>query len=250
MNRVTVVVTVACALATASPAAADVDYAAYAAKAEIAARAGAKFSFAAVNRVRRSIALGPLLGVYGGTSIVPTQDFGSGVTFGMALYTFHIPSILDIDKLLEEQLEVAVKAEAARIVAEGGVPDFKAIAKKAYESLKEDLVGKIHPRTLEKPKLGIVIEGVAQFKPGNALGARLSLMYGVGPASLGLGAGFLRGGNNTSAYVGPELSVRLTPIGKSWTPVFDLYARFDIGFDEGERPYLITVGGRALLDLI
>lgn len=250
MNRNSIAVAIACSLASAAPASAEVDLAEVAAKAELVARTSAKVGFAAVNRVRRSIAFGPHAGAYAGAAIVPNGQLVSGITFGIALYTFDIPSILDINKLLQAQLEIAIKAEASRIIAEGGTPDLEAIARAAYENLKDDIMGKIRPRTLEKPKLGVIAEGIAQMQPGNAVGARLSLTYGIGPASLGLGAYFLRGGGNTTAYVGPDLSVRLTPWGKSWTPVIDLYARLDVGFDEGERPYVFTVGGRMLLDLI
>lgn len=250
MNRNTITVAIACTLASAAPASADVDPAEVAAKAELVLKTSARVSFAAINRVRRSIAFGPHAGTYVGTSIVPTSQLVSGITFGIALYTFDIPTILDIDKLLKAQLEIAIRAEASRVLAEGGVPDLEAIARTAYENIKDDIMGKIRPKTLEKPKLGVILEGMAQLQPGNAMGARLSVTYGIGPMSLGLGAYVLRGGGNTAAYVGPDLSVRLTPWGKSWTPVIDLYARLDVGFDEGERPYLFTVGGRMLLDLI
>lgn len=207
------------------------------------------------NRVRRSIAFGTHVGTYAGTSFGPGNELVTGVTFGMALYQFDVPSILDIDKLLQAQLEIIIKSESSRIIAEGGIPDLEAIARSAYGNLKEDIMGKIRPRTLEEPKLGVIIEGIAQAQPGdvmggNAMGARASVTYGVGPISLGLGAGFLRGDGNTAAYAGPNLSLRLTPWGTSWTPVIDLYARGDVGFDEGERHYVVTVGGRMLLDLI
>jgi hypothetical protein len=250
MNRNTIAVAIACSLASAAPASADVDYAEVAAKAEMVVSTGAKVGIATVNRVRRSIAFGPHAGTYAGVAIVPNSQLVSGITFGMALYTFDIPTILDIDKLLKAQLEIAIRAEASRIIAEGGKPDIEAIARTAYANLKEDIMGKIQQRTLEKPKLGVILEGMAQLQPGNAMGARLSVTKGIGPVSLGLGAYFLRGGGNTAAFVGPDLSLRLTPWGKSWTPVIDIYARLDVGFDEGERPYVVTVGGRMLLDLI
>lgn len=289
MNRCTIVVALAFCLAAAAPAHADLkdDSKAAASDAKAAAvhlkdgatavahvvvsythdtdaaanaalkviRVAGEITVATGNRVRRSIAFGTHAGTYAGTSFGAGNQLVTGVTFGMALYQFDVPSILDIDKLLQAQLEIAIKAEAARIVAEGGIPDLEAIARNAYMNLKEDIMGKIRPRTLEEPKLGVIIEGVAQTQPGdvmggNAMGARVSVTYGVGPISLGLGGGFLRGDGNTAAYAGPNLSLRLTPWGKSWTPVIDLYARGDVGFDEGERHYVVTVGGRMLLDLI
>jgi len=248
MNRLTITVTIACSLASAAPAHADYDE--YAAKAEVAAKIAAKITFATVNRVRRSIALGTHVGTYAGTSFGPGNELASGITFGMALYTFDIPSILDVDKMIQAEAERAVKDELKRVLAEGGTPDMKAIAQRAYDNVKDDIMGPIRPRTLEKPKLGVIIEGMAQLQPANAMGARLSITKGVGPVSVGLAGSILRGGGNTIAYAGPDLSLRLTPWGKSWTPVIDLYLRFDVGFDEGDRPYLITLGGRLLLDLI
>jgi len=239
---------VALACATAAPAHADIGD--YKDDAIAVARIGADVSFATANRVRRSIAFGTHVGTYTGMAISPSADFATGVTFGMALYTFDIPSILDIQKLLLSQVEHLVKEEVKRIVAEGGVPDLEAIARKAWADLKDDIMGALRPRTLEKPKYGMVVEGIAQFQPVNAMGARLTLTYGIGPISLGLGGSFLRGEMNTTAFVGPEVSLRLTPTGVHRTPVFDLYLRADLGFDEGDRPYVVTVGGRALLDLI
>jgi len=248
MNRTTTAVLVALACATAAPAHADIRD--YKNDAIAVARVGADVTFATANRVRRSIAFGTHVGTYTGMAISPLANFATGVTFGMALYTFDIPSILDIQKLLQSQVEHLVKEEVRRIVAEGRVPDVEAIARKAWADLKEDIIGQVRPRTLEKPKYGLILEGIVQFQPYNAMGARLSATYGVGPISLGLGGSFLRGEMNTTAFVGPEISLRLTPTGVYRTPVFDLYLRADLGFDEGDRPYVITVGGRALLDLI
>lgn len=228
------------ALACAAPAHADIGD--YKDDAIAVAKVGGQVTIATANRVRRSIAFGTHVGTYTGTA--------TGVTWGMALYTFDIPSILDIQKMLQSQVQHIVKEEVKRIVAEGGVPDVEAIARKAYEDLKDDIMGAVRPRTLEKPKFGVILEGIAQFQPVNAMGARLSATYGVGPISLGLGGGFLRGEMNTSAFVGPEVSLRLTPWGKHRTPVLDVYVRGDVGFDEGDHPFAVTVGGRALLDLI
>lgn len=282
MNRTTIVVALGCCLVAAAPAFADLKddaksvavglkdgataaanvVVSYKADADAAAKVAVKVigtagevTAATGNRVRRSIAFGTHAGTYAGTSFGARNQLVTGVTFGMALYQFDVPSILDLDKLLQAELEIVIKSEASRILAAGGIPDLEAIARTAYANLKENIMGKIRPRTLEKPKLGVIIEGIAQAQPGdvmggNAMGARASITYGVGPISLGLGGGFLRGDENTTAYAGPSLSLRLTPWGKSWTPVIDLYARGDVGFDEGERHYLVTVGGRMLLDLI
>jgi hypothetical protein len=262
MNRTTIVVALACTIAAAAPASADFkDDAKAAAKTavkygEVAAKYGAiagEITVATGNRVRRSIAFGPHAGTYVGSTFGTGNELVTGVTWGMALYTFKIPTILDIDKLLQAQLEIAIRDEATRIIAEGGTPDLEAIGRKAYANLKEDIMGKIRPRILERPKLGVIVEGIAQLQPRNAIGARLSATYGIGPISLGLGGGFLRGDGNTTAFVGPEVSLRLTPWGKSWTPVIDVYLRadtvFDV-FDDRERAYVATLGGRMLLDLI
>ncbi|MBA3451619.1 MAG: hypothetical protein H0T42_00825 [Deltaproteobacteria bacterium] len=277
MTRNTIAVALACTIAAAAPAHADFKEDAKAAAgglkdkakaavdavvsykddADAAAKVAVKIigiagdvTAAAGNRVRRSIAFGPHAGTFAGTSFGADTHLVSAVTFGLAFYTFDIPTILDLDKLLQTQLEIAIKAEAAQITAKGGIPDFEEIGRTAYATLKEDIMGKIRPRTFEKPKLGVIVEGIAQLEPGNAMGARAIVSYGIGPIALGLGGGFTRGDSNTIAYAGADISLRLTPWGTSRTPVIDLYLRVDSAFDEGEREYVMTVGGRMLLDLI
>ena len=73
--------------------------------------------------MRRATAFGTHVGSYTGMAMGSSAELAMGVTFGMALYTFDIPSVLDIDKLLIGQVQRIVRDEVARITSEGGVPE-------------------------------------------------------------------------------------------------------------------------------
>jgi hypothetical protein len=237
MRQCSVVLVVASLLASVTPAYAD-----YQADANAAAQIGV----GVLDRTRRGIAIGPHAGGYVGTSLDPSQAVG-GVTFGLALYTFELPTVFDLQELIQERVKIAAQNEAKRIIAEGGQPDMEAIGRKLYEDIKAEIMGEeIKPRTLERPKRGVILEGVIQTTPVNGYGARLSVTQGLKLVSLGLAVTYLRSNGSNLVYLGPDVSLRLTPIGRSRTPVFDLYVRADYGFGD---PFLITLGGRALLDL-
>lgn len=210
------------------------------------ANAAAQIGVGVFNRTRRAIAIGPHAGGYVGTSLDPNEMVG-GVTFGLALYTFNIPTVFDLQELIQERVKIAAQNEAKRILAEGGQPDMEAIGRKLYEDIKAEIMGEeIKPRTLERPKRGVILEGIIQTTPVSGYGTRLSVTHGIKPVSLGLAVTYLRSSGTNLVYLGPDLSLRLTPVGRSRTPVFDLYVRGDYGFGD---PFLITLGGRALLDL-
>ena len=115
--------------------------------------------------------------------------------------------------------------------------------------VKAELLGARGGRALEKPSLGIIVEGVRLMSPDGWQG-RLGLSKGLGPVSAGFSAGFQRAGGETSPLVGIELSLRVTPIGRQRTPVFDLFTRVEVAFEDGQRRVATLVGLRALLNLL
>ena len=240
MRQRSTVLAIAAVLASATPGVADpLDD----------AHAAAQVGIGIANRTRRAIAVGPHVGGYVGSTLRPSEMVG-GVTFGLALYTFEIPTVFDLQDLIQERVKIAAENEAKRIIAEGGRPDMEAIERKLYADIKAELIGEeIKPRTLERPARGVIVEGIVQTTPATGYGGRLEVTQGFKAVSVGLAASFIRSSGNTTFFVGPDVSLRLTPFGTSWTPVFDLYVRGDLGFDDGEHPFVIALGGRALLDL-
>ena len=68
--------------------------------------------------------------------------------------------------------------------------------------------------------------------------------------SFGVGGGYQRTSGTSIWLVGGELSVHLTPIGKSWTPVVDGFVRGDVAFASGDQTVLFLLGARLTLDLL
>lgn len=206
----------------------------------------------ALRQTRRSIAIGPHVGF--ATVVDDDGNSDVGVTFGLALYTFKRPSLLDLKQRATEMIEQRVKARLAEAVAAGAPPpDVKSLVEeeghKVLEELADELGGleEIRPKVLEKPSLKLVVEGAVL---GDAWLARVGVGKGVGPISLGVGGGVLRAGGDTAPLVGGELSLHLTPVGQLRTPVLDVYVRGDVGFFDAGKAGVFTGGVRALVDLL
>lgn len=247
-RRVALVLGIAAVVAAAGPAQAD-----YADE----AAAARKVAVGTLDRTRRAIAIGPHVGGLGGASL--DGDAVSGVSFGLALYTFDIPSALDLQELVAARVRARVQARVKEIVAAGGAPptpaELATMAREVAAEVVAEVSGPIHRRTLETPRFGLTLEGLVYhgngFEPaGGGFGARVGVSKGVKKVSVGLSATVVRAGGDTRALLGAEVGVRLTPIGLARTPVAELYVRGDVGFDEGDHPVMIVGGGRLLLDLL
>lgn len=210
--------------------------------------AGLKIAKAITDRARRTIAIGPQVGYLGS---VDTEGHGmQGISFGLSLYSMRVPSVLDAQEIVKDLLRERVQDEIKRAIASGHLPpDPKAIAKRFLAEIQEQVMGKIHPRTFEKPRFAIITEGVWLLSPGG-FQLRAGANYGIGPVSLGVMGGMQRANDDTAPLVGPELSVHLTPIGTSRTPVIDLYSRADFTFGDMAMSTHFVFGVRALADVL
>lgn len=210
--------------------------------------AGLKIAKAVTDRARRSIAVGPQVGYLGS---VDTDGHGmQGISFGLSLYSLRVSSVLDLQDLVKDALRERVEDEIKRVIAAGGAPpDPKAIARRFLAEVQEEVMGKIHPRTLEKPRFAVITEGVWLVAPGG-FQLRAGARYGIGPVSLGLLGGMQRANDDTAPLVGPELGLHLTPIGKARTPVIDLYTRADFTFGDMQMSTQFVFGVRALADVL
>ena len=209
---------------------------------------GLKIAKAMADRARRSIAIGPQVGYLG--SVDDRGNGMQGISFGLALYSMRVSSVLDWQEILKDAVRSRVQDEIKRAIAEGRVPQHpKALAKRFLAEIEADLVGPVHPKTLERPRFAIIAEGVWLLQPGG-FQLRAGASYGIGPVSLGLMGGMQRANEDSAPLVGPELSVHLTPIGKSRTPVIDLYTRADFTFDDMRMSTHFVFGVRALADVL
>ncbi len=194
---------------------------------------------AAVARTRRSIALGPTVGVAGAYLVGPDQA-EVPITFGLAFRRFDIPWLPDQDDVKEMVIDRAREG--------GSVGDM---VKDVGGELLDRVTGR-HPRppqTLEKPKLAITLEGAKLVDTGDWQ-IRASAGIGlwkvtIGPALSGhLGAA-------DGLLIGGELGVHLTPWDGVRSPVIDLYLRGEAGVtSQVDELEVVSVGTRFLYDLI
>ena len=239
--KVMVVVVMAATLAGIQEARAD-----YQADAEVVAQ----IARAQVNRTRRAFAVGPHAGGFVGTTLDPSEMLG-GVTFGLGIYTFDMPTILDVQENVKRQVEQRVRAAVKEALATGQPFDERQLIRDVIEGLKRELSdGDVSTKTLEKPSSGLVVEGMAVLAPGDGgWGVRATVSKGISKISLGFGAGYLRFAGSNILLAGPELSLRLTPTGTVRTPVIDLFLRGEWASSDAFG-FTSVVGGRLLFDLL
>ncbi|MFN0252652.1 MAG: hypothetical protein ACKV2T_37595 [Kofleriaceae bacterium] len=204
---------------------------------------------AAIGRTRRAIAIGPHVG---GVAQIDAKDSvnGGGISFGLGLYTFKVPTGLALKEVIKER----VKKELQTAIATGTAPDGDAFIRGIIEKVIRDVLdGAYGSQKFPKPLVTVLIEGQKSF--GDADGFQLRAMFGYGLFSklsvgLSLAGSFpAADGAKNDFVVGPEFSFRVTPIGKHRTPVFDVFARFDLGVRE-PQPVAASLGMRLLLDVL
>jgi hypothetical protein len=194
---------------------------------------------AAVQRTRRSMALGPVVGVAGAYVLGPDQA-DAPVTFGLAFRKFDIPwmpEAKDVQRMVIDRAR------------EGG--DLGDMVKDVGGQLLGEVTGRRPrpPKTLEKPKLAITVEG-ARFLDSGTWQVRGSVGFGISKITLGPAlSGHI--GDVDGLLVGGELGLHLTPWKGVRSPVVDLYLRGELGVtNQVEDLDVISVGTRFLYDLI
>lgn len=203
-----------------------------------------------VDRVRRGVAIGPQVGGFVGVDL----DGGAlvdGVSFGVGLYRFDVPTVLELREWVIAAVKRRVKERVAATVAGGGAEpdDLSQIIDEVAAEVQSELLAAPRRRTLERPVFGVVLEGAILTSAGGGFQTRLVVSKGVSRASVGLALGVQRAGGETRFLPGLELSVRLTPIGVRRTPVIELVARGDLTVGSG-YPVALLAGGRFTLDLL
>jgi len=199
----------------------------------------------AVGRARRGIAVGPLVGGYGQIDAKDSVS-GGGLSFGLGLYMWETPVGLRLREVIEER----VKAELRARMLEGkDIDGDQLIADIIEQVIRDVLDGGAGSQTLRPSKGSIVLEGFAQLGDVSGFGARLKVGAGLGRINLGLIAGVAHANDTTTALFGAEVSMHLTPIGQKRTPVFDIFARVELGARD-ELPVHGAIGARVLLDVL
>ncbi len=201
-------------------------------------------------RLRRGLAIGPQIGGFVGVD-TSSGDLVHGVSFGVGLYAFKVPSVLDLQDRLVAEVRRRVKARMAELVMTGltSPADLKQVVRDIATEVKAELLGRPRRHTLEPPRFGALLEGTVLTSSGGGFQTRLVVSKGIGKVSLGLALAVQHAASATRFVPGLEASLRLTPFGVARTPVFELYLRGDVVVDSA-HPVAILVGGRATLDLL
>jgi hypothetical protein len=194
---------------------------------------------AAVQRTRRSIALGPIVGAGGAYAIGPDQA-DAPLTFGLAYRKFDIPWLPDSKEIKDRVIDRAL---------EGG--DVEDMVKDVAGELMGEVSGRRPrpPKTLEKPKMAITLEGVS-FLDSGEWQVRGAIGFGVSKVTIGPAfSGHL--GDLDGLLLGGELAVHLTPWDGVRSPVVDVFLRGELGVtSQVEDVDLVGLGVRFLYDLI
>jgi hypothetical protein len=202
---------------------------------------------AAIGRTRRAIAIGPHVG---GAGIIDAKDAANGgaISFGLGLYTFKVPMGLNLKEVIKER----VKAEFRSAIARGEVDGDKLLQDIIEKVIRDVLDGAYGSQTFPKPAVTVLLEGEKALGDADGFLVRLMVGYGVSKLNLGFSvAGSFPAADNAqnTLLLGPELSLRLTPIGQHRTPVFDVFARAEFGV-RSPNPATVSIGVRLLLDVI
>ncbi len=210
-----------------------------------------RIAISTVNSVRRAIAVGPHVGGFGGVNL--DADAGtSGVTFGLGLNSFAVPSAFDLREQIKAAVKAKLKERIAEIVANGGTPpdDLSDLIREIATEVRERILKQLAPRhTLAHPQLGLMLEAAILTSTGGGFQTRLIVSKGIKHVSAGLAVGVQRAGGTTRFLPGLELDLRLTPIGQQRTPVFAIYARGDLALGNGDPALTILGGARVLVDV-
>jgi hypothetical protein len=194
---------------------------------------------AAVQRTRRSLALGPTVGVAGAYVIGPDQA-DAPVTFGIAFRKFHIPWLPERDDVKKMIIDRA---------KEGG--DLTDMVTDVGGQLLGEVTGRRPrpPKTLEKPKLAITVEGARLLDSGDWQ-VRAAVGFGISKVTLGPAlSGHI--GDVDGLLIGGELAMHLTPWKGVRSPVVDVYLRGELGVtNQVEDVDIVSLGTRFLYDLI
>lgn len=204
------------------------------------------------NRLRRAIAIGPVVGAAG----LGAQPGGAdaSLSFGLGVYLFSIPTILDPISLIKDQAKEKLKEEVKRQIATGKTPtqeEIDAMARRIFEDVKAEVLGEHpwQPRVVEEPSAGLVLEANRLLREGS-WEVRFTPTIGLKKISLGPAfVGYL--GDHKTLKIGPEVSVRLLPGEGPRSPVIEIFARADFPIfrrDEVSKDY--GGGVRLLLDVL
>jgi hypothetical protein len=208
----------------------------------------------ALERTRRSLTLGPMIGAAPGVSLAE-ENVGLQLGLGLVLMRYKVPILLSEERLREIMVGRAqvLVAERARAAAASGLApteeQMKAWALETWEQLKAEMLRELRPRMFEKPSFRLAFE-LDYFTGGGAWDARASTGFGLGPVYLNLGTG-VRIEDGAAGLLSAALSVPMLLSGGLNSPVVHWFLRYDLPYTgRSEHSDRIFLGAQLALDVL
>jgi hypothetical protein len=228
---------------------------------ETAAPTLGKIAKGAFRRARRSVSIGPTLGLAGGGA--PYDGRGEGMlSFGLGFEKFKVPilpSFSNLKELVKERAKAKLKEQViARFKGQEPAPlDLEAMAKEAWLEAIEEIMGikDLRAKRMEKPQFSFAIE-VNRYFESEAWAPRLRVGVGVWKLTLAVTTALATTDPKLSVYTGADVSMHVMMSKNPRSSVLDVFVRADfeirnrIGAGDMGNTDTYLLGVRYLLDII
>lgn len=216
-----------------------------------------------MRRARRSIAIGPTVGLWSAAFIDP-GEIDAALTFGIGIETFKVPVVPDMETLktlVMERVKAEVKNRVFDVFKGRQMEPFEAeqFVRQVYADVRAEVLGleNVRAKTLERPKYTVGFEANRLFGAERWMG-RTRVGLGVWKVTIALSASFGRacrgeGCDDVKAFIGPEVVLHIIPRKNPRANVIDVFLRGDYQANgrASETTYdQLVIGTRILLDLI
>jgi hypothetical protein len=218
----------------------------------------------AFRRARRSISIGPTVGLWSAALIDP-GEIDAALTFGIGVEMFKVPVLPTMDtvkELITERVKAKLK-DRVKAAFQGRPMEplaVETLAKEIYSEVRDEILGleNVRPKTMERPRYSIGFEANRVFGAERWLG-RTRVGIGIWKFTLGISAAVgrvCRGptcDDGVKFFSGPEVVLHFLTSKSPRASVVDTFMRFDFqvsGRGTVETYDQLVLGARFLLDLI
>lgn len=213
----------------------------------------ARIAKGTVQRARRAVSFGPEVGASFG--YLTAGDVEIPISAGLGLVLFKVP-IAPSTALIKDVIRAKLKERLiARIKAgTAAMPPADEVARlivEIYQGIHDEIVAElsVRARRLERPRLGVHVEGVFWPRLGDGEG-RLALLLGAGRIAIGPTVA-VHAGDGVGVSVGGEIDFHITfSKGPRAHPLI-LFVRGEYGATSNvDNKDVLLLGGRVMFDLI
>lgn len=233
------------------------------ARAEAEAPSIATVAKGTVRRARRSISIGPTVGLWSAAFISP-GEIDAALSFGIGLETFKVPvmpSMETLQGLIVERVKAQLKDRITDLL-KGQKPDpaeLDRLVKQVYQDVRNEILGleNVRSKTMERPSLTVGFEANRLFGAARWLG-RTRVGIGVWKFTLAISASVgrvCRGAqcdDGVKLFSGPEVVLHFLTSKNPRASVADVFFRADFqATGRNTTAYdQLVLGVRYLVDLL